>query len=240
MAEVTVKVCDVSVHYAGCSPLRDVSFECRPGELTMLCGPSGGGKTTLLRAINGLCEPSRGVIWTLGSRIPGRSSRDARAVWQQIGTVVQEVALFETMTALANVELALRATSANSRRPRAEATAWLERLGLADKLHQYPCQLSGGQRQRVALARAFVARPRLLLLDEPTSALDHESAGVVLDALKELIRDGASVVISSHRLDELARLCDQRICLADGHVCIGQPDYAKFPCNVTFKPALVA
>lgn len=238
-SSTTVRVCDVSVRYAGCSPLKHVSFECRAGEWTLLCGPSGGGKTTLLRAINGLCEPSEGVIWTLGSRIPGRSAREARTVWRQIGTVLQEVALFETKTARHNVELALRALSADPRRARSEATGWLERLGLGDKLDQYPCQLSGGQRQRVALARAFVTRPRLLVLDEPFSALDHDSAQVVVEALKQCARDGATVIISTHRLDEIACLCDQRIDLADGHIGIGRANYAEREARLGSQQATV-
>jgi ABC-type multidrug transport system ATPase subunit len=238
-SSVTVKACNVSVRYASCAALKDVSFQCHAGEWTLLCGPSGGGKTTLLRAINGLCEPSDGVIWTLGSRIPGRSAREARTVWRQIGTLLQEVALFETKTALQNVELALRALSVDSGRPRTEATAWLERLGLGDKLHQYPCQLSGGQRQRVALARTFVTRPRLLVLDEPFSALDHDSAQNVVEALKQFAHDGATVIISTHRLDEIACLCDQRIDLSDGHICIGHANYAEREARLSSRQATV-
>jgi len=211
MASTTVRVCDVTVAFGNCRPLDHVSFECHAGEWTLVYGPSGGGKSTLLRAINGLCPPTNGTIWTLGTCIPGRSTAEARRAWRQIGTVLQEIALFETKSALENVELALRAVGRDAKGARREATAWLERLGLADKLHEFPCTLSGGQSQRVALARALAVNPRLLLLDEPTSALDQHTARIAMAALKEFVEHGTTVIMSSHRVDEIARLCDRRI-----------------------------
>jgi polar amino acid transport system ATP-binding protein len=211
MASATVRVCDVTVAFGSCRALEHVSFECHAGEWTLIYGPSGGGKSTLLRAINGLCPPTKGAIWTLGTRIPGRSTAEARKAWRQIGTVLQEVALFETKTALENVELALRAVGREAKQVRRDATAWLGRLGLADKLHEFPCTLSGGQRQRVALARAMAVNPRLLVLDEPTSALDHDTARIAVAAVKEFVERGATVIMSSHRVDEIASLCDRRI-----------------------------
>jgi polar amino acid transport system ATP-binding protein len=211
MASATVRVCDVTVAFGSCRALENVSFECHAGEWTLIYGPSGGGKSTLLRAINGLCPPTNGTIWTLGTCIPGRSTAEARKAWRQIGTVLQEVALFETKTALENVELALRAVGRDAKQVRREATAWLERLGLADKLHEFPCTLSGGQRQRVSLARAMAVNPRLLVLDEPTSALDHDTARIAVAAVKEFVERGATVIMSSHRVDEIASLCDRRI-----------------------------
>jgi polar amino acid transport system ATP-binding protein len=211
MASATVRVCDVTVAFGGCRALENVSFECHAGEWTLIYGPSGGGKSTLLRAINGLCPPTSGTIWTLGTCIPGRSTEEARRAWRQIGTVLQEVALFETKTALENVELALRAVGRDAKQARRDATAWLERLGLVDKLHEFPCTLSGGQRQRVALARALAVNPRLLMLDEPTSALDHDTARIAVAAVKEFVEHGATVIMSSHRVDEIERLCDRRI-----------------------------
>jgi len=213
---VTIKVCDVSVSLGNARLLEGVSFQCYEGEWTLICGPTGAGKSTLLRAINGLCVPRHGQIWALGSKIPGRSHREARAVWRQTGTVLQEVALFETKTARENVELGLRAAGVDGRSARAQATQWLERLNLNGKGNEYQASLSGGERQRVALARAFAIHPRLLILDEPTSALDRATARVVLLAVRELVEQGCTVVMSSHRVEEIEEMCDQVISLCQG------------------------
>jgi len=215
---IAVRVEEVGVQISDVWLLEDVSFACRQGEWTLLDGPSGAGKSTLLRAINGLRTPTRGCIQTLGTSIPGRTRREARGVWRLTGTVLQEVALFETKTALQNVELALRSAGVDPSSARARTVEWLERMRLDDKLHEFPCNLSGGQCQRIALARALAVRPRLLLLDEPTSALDRELAGVFLEAVKQLVEQGTAVVMSSHRVDEVVELCNQRIFLRQGRI----------------------
>ena len=217
-ARVTLKVSDLSLRSGDYWLLDGVSFNSDEGTWTLVYGPSGSGKSTLLRAINGLLWPTRGTIWVMGTEIPGRSRRQARSIWRQTGTVLQEVALFETKTALQNVALALRSVGADRASARMRATIWLERLKLGDKLHEYPGRLSGGERQRVALARAFAVQPRLLLLDEPTSALDHATARIALEAMKELVEQGTTVVMSSHRVDEIVGMCDQQIALRHGQV----------------------
>jgi ABC-type polar amino acid transport system ATPase subunit len=216
--EITVKVSDVSVAVGDAQLLENVTFDCRAGEWTLIYGPTGSGKSTLLRAINGLRPLTRGYISTLGTRIPGRSGREARTVWRKTGTVLQEVALFETKTALENVALVLRTTGLDGQSARDRATNWLDHLSLGKKVQEYPCRLSGGERQRVALARAFAVQPRLLLLDEPTSALDKATAKIVLVTVKELVERGATVLMSSHRMDEIAEVCDQQIGLRDGQL----------------------
>jgi ABC-type methionine transport system ATPase subunit len=217
-ARITLKVSDLSLRIGDSWLLDGVSFNSDEGTWTLVYGPSGSGKSTLLRAINGLLWPTRGTIWAMGTEIPGRSRRQARSIWRQTGTVLQEVALFETKTALQNVALALRTVGADRASARMRATIWLERLKLGDKLHEYPSRLSGGERQRVALARAFAVQPRLLLLDEPTSALDHATARIALEAMKELVEQGTTVVMSSHRVDEIVGMCDQQIALRNGQV----------------------
>jgi ABC-type methionine transport system ATPase subunit len=213
---VTVRVADVSVVQRNACLLDHVSLECCAGEWTVIYGASGAGKSTLLRAINGLCPPVRGCIWTLGTRIPGRSQLDARAVWRQTGTVLQEIALFETRTALDNVMIGLQAAGCERRAAKAQAHHWLDRLKIGHKAAEYPARLSGGERQRVALARAFAIRPRLLILDEPTSALDRATARLVIEIGCELVDQGGTVVMSSHRVDEIAEQCDQRIGMSNG------------------------
>lgn len=219
--DIAVRVCDVTVDYRGTSILEGLSFECERGEWVLLAGPSGAGKSTLLRIINGLQLPTRGRVWTLGAPIPGRGRRQARAVWRQTGTLLQEVALFETKSARANVQLALTATGIDRESSRREALTWLERLGIGDKADAYPWRLSGGERQRVALARALAPRPTLLLLDEPTSALDSATAAVVLEAIEDLYKAGTTIVMSSHRENEVGAMCDKRIGLSKGRI-VGQ------------------
>jgi ABC-type methionine transport system ATPase subunit len=216
--EIAVRVRDLAFDYRATSILEDLSFECSEGEWVLIAGPSGAGKSTLLRIINGLQLPTHGRVWTLGSPIPGRGRRQARAVWRQTGTLLQEVALFETKSARGNVQLALTATGVDRATARREATAWLERLGIGDKADAYPWRLSGGERQRVALARALAPRPTLLLLDEPTSALDSATAAVVLETIDELRKAGTTVIMSSHREDEVAAMCDKRIGLSKGRM----------------------
>jgi ABC-type methionine transport system ATPase subunit len=216
--EPAVEFCCVAVDRDGDRLLDDISMTCQAGEITLVCGASGSGKTTLLRLINGLCCPTAGLVKILGSRIPGRSAGEARRVWRQSGTVLQEIALFETRTALRNVELVLRASGCDQSTARERAVYWLAQLGLGDKLHAYPCCLSGGQRQRVALARSLAAEPRLLILDEPTSALDAQASAHVLGLIRELAGQGTAVVMSSHKIEECLDTCDQFIELHRGRI----------------------
>ena len=215
---IAVRVANVSVNLQGSQVLESVSFECAAGEWTLVYGVSGSGKSTLLRAINGLVSPSQGCIWALGTPIPGRSRQDARRTWRQTGTLLQEIALFETKNVLENVELALRTVGVDRQPAREQAASWLERLKIGHKVYEYPAHLSGGERQRVALARAMAIHPRLLILDEPTSAVDQATAEIALIAIKELAEQGTAIVMSSHRLGEVAELCDQRIAMVQGRI----------------------
>ena len=215
---VNVRCCDVSVCVGKVTVISDVTFDCCEGEWVVLAGPSGAGKTTLLRAINGLCPPTGGKVWALGSWMPGRTRKEAQKAWRRTGTVQQDLALFESVTALDNVALGLRGTGRSRSEVRDEARSWLERFGLEDKGNAYPRSLSGGERQRVAIARALAPRPQLLILDEPTAHLDDGSARIVLTAVKELVQQGTTVVMSSHRDQEVAPLQTCRIELEDGRV----------------------
>jgi ABC-type multidrug transport system ATPase subunit len=132
------------------------------------------------------------------------------------------VALFETKSARANIELALRVAGCDRGTARHQALAWLERFSIAEKADEYPWRLSGGERQRVALARAMAPRPRLLIMDEPTSALDREMAQVVLEAVGELVRENTTVLMSSHREVEVVELCDRRLRLRKGRLIDGE------------------
>jgi ABC-type methionine transport system ATPase subunit len=215
---LNVRCCKLSVCVGDATVISDVTFACCAGEWVVLAGRSGAGKTTLLRAINGLCPPSIGRVWALGSWIPGRSRKEAREAWRQTGTVQQDLALFESATALENVAMGLRGTGMSRTEVRSEAFGWLERFGLQDKAQAHPQRLSGGERQRVAIARALAPKPSLLILDEPTAHLDDGSARVVLTAIKDLVHQGSTVVMSSHRDQEVADLQTCRIELDNGQV----------------------
>lgn len=217
MAEQAIVAADrIDITLCGRPVIHELSFGCQAGDWMLLTGPSGVGKSTLLRAINGLCTPQAGRLEVLGSRLPGRSSSAARRAWRHTGTLLQEIALFETRSARANVEIGLRAAGHDHRTSRRLAIEWLKRLGLDDRGDSYEWSLSGGQRQRVALARALAPRPQLLLLDEPTSALDQVTAQVVLSAVKELVEQGSTVVMSSHREDEVAEFANKRVRMGGG------------------------
>lgn len=215
---INVRCCELAVCVGAASIIEDVTFDCCKGEWVIISGPSGAGKTTLLRAINGLCPPRTGKVWALGSWIPGRSRQEAQRAWRRTGTVLQEGGLFSTRSAAANVELGLRSAGVDRASARVEARYWLERLGLGDKVAEYPARLSGGERQRVALARALAPRPQLLLLDEPTAHLDHGSARIVLLAIRDLVQNGATVIMSSHRREEVEDLRTCEIILDAGKV----------------------
>lgn len=215
---VNVRCCDLSVCVGEVTLIQDVTFNCCSGEWVVLAGPSGAGKTTLLRAINGLCPPSAGRVWALGSWMPGRSRREAELAWRRTGTVQQELALFESLSAVDNVAAGVRGPGVSRSEARRAARSWLDRFGLDDKHGSFPHALSGGERQRVALARALAPQPQLLILDEPTAHLDDGSARIVLTAIKDLVQQGATVVMSSHRDEEVASLQTCRIEMEAGRV----------------------
>jgi polar amino acid transport system ATP-binding protein len=195
--------------------LRGIDLDVAEHEVVTLIGASGSGKSTLLRCINLLETVDDGVIHLDGEDITDPRV-DADAVRRRIGVVFQAYNLFPHMSVLDNVTLAPRLVSKVDR-PTAEqrAVTLLERVGLADKAHEYPDRLSGGQQQRVAIVRALANEPRLLLLDEVTSALDPELVGEVLDLVRELKAAGMTIVMATHEMG-FARQAADRVCFLDG------------------------
>jgi polar amino acid transport system ATP-binding protein len=194
--------------------LRDVDLDVGEHEVVCLIGASGSGKSTLLRCVNLLERINAGRIFLRGEEITRRDV-DVNAVRRRIGIVFQAFNLFPHMTVLRNVTLA---TTRVLHKPRAEAeaeaTALLERFGLADKRPEYPDRLSGGQQQRVAIVRALAMQPELMLLDEVTSALDPELVAEVLSVIRELADAGMTMVIATHEMS-FARDTANRICFLD-------------------------
>jgi len=194
--------------------LRGVDLDVAEHEVVCLIGASGSGKSTLLRCVNLLERVNAGRIFLRGEEITRRDV-DVNAVRRRVGIVFQAFNLFPHMTVLRNITLA---TTRVLQKPRAEAeadaTALLERFGLADKRGEYPDRLSGGQQQRVAIVRALAMQPELMLLDEVTSALDPELVAEVLSVIRELADAGMTMVIATHEMS-FARDTANRVCFLD-------------------------
>jgi ABC-type polar amino acid transport system ATPase subunit len=211
--------------FAGFEALKGVSLKVRRGEIVCIVGPSGGGKSTLLRTINALEEIDAGSICVDGTNLPG-SRRDAQQVRREVGMVFQNFNLFPHLTVIRNVALApIRARGQSRDEAYARAERLLERVGVQDQKDKYPEQLSGGQRQRVAIARALAMEPRALLFDEPTSALDPEMVSEVLQVIKEVVHSGMTSVIVTHELAFAREVADRIVFMvAGGIVCEAGPD----------------
>jgi polar amino acid transport system ATP-binding protein len=209
-----LKLEGVRKSFGSAEVLRGVDLDVGEHEVVCLIGASGSGKSTLLRCVNLLERINAGRIFLRGEEITRRDV-DVNAVRRRIGIVFQAFNLFPHMTVLRNVTLA---TTRVLHKPRAEAeaeaTALLERFGLADKRAEYPDRLSGGQQQRVAIVRALAMQPELMLLDEVTSALDPELVAEVLSVIRELADAGMTMVIATHEMS-FARDTANRICFLD-------------------------
>ena len=214
-------VAGVSKSFGTLEVLTDISFQVEKGETVCVLGPSGSGKSTLLRCINWLERPDAGQIYLNGSQIGVNgaglvmSDRELSRIRTRIGMVFQHFALWPHLTVLQNL---MEAPVQVQKRPKAEvrdeALALLAKVGLSDKRNAFPAKLSGGQKQRVGIARALAMRPDLLLFDEPTSALDPELVGEVLVVMRELAREGMTMVVVTHEMG-FARDAATRILFLD-------------------------
>ena len=200
-------VAGISKKFGAVEVLNDVSFQVDKGETVCVLGPSGSGKSTLLRCINWLERPDAGQIYLNGKQIgvttggTVMTDRDLSAVRTRIGMVFQHFALWPHLTVLQNVtEAPIQAQKRPKAEVRDEALALLSKVGLIDKRDAFPARLSGGQKQRVGIARALALRPDLLLFDEPTSALDPELVGEVLVVMRDLAREGMTMVVVTHEM----------------------------------------
>ncbi len=199
--------------------LDDISQHIHPGEKVVVIGPSGSGKSTFLRCLNLLETPSAGTITFQGTVITDPKVKIDQ-VRQQMGMVFQHFNLFPNMTIRRNITLAPVRTGLMKQEEADElAGTLLQRVDLTDKADAYPSQLSGGQKQRVAIVRALAMKPQLMLFDEPTSALDPEMVGEVLDVMKELARDGMTMVVVTHEMG-FAREVGSRVVFMDGGVIV--------------------
>ncbi len=198
--------------------LNDISQHIHSGEKVVVIGPSGSGKSTFLRCLNLLETPTKGTITFQGTVITDPKVKIDQ-VRQQMGMVFQHFNLFPNMTIRKNITLApVRTGLMKQEEADAQADALLQRVGLTDKADVYPSQLSGGQKQRVAIVRALAMKPQVMLFDEPTSALDPEMVGEVLDVMKELAREGMTMVVVTHEMGFAREVGSRVLFMADGLV----------------------
>ena len=201
--------------------LRGISENVEKGEVLVVCGPSGSGKSTFIRCINRLEEYQKGTILFEGRDIHDKGV-DVNALRAEIGIVFQQFNLYPHLTVLKNVTLAPTKVRGMGRdEAEAVALALLERVGIHDQAHKYPAELSGGQQQRVAIARALAMKPKVMLFDEPTSALDPEMINEVLAVMKDLAREGMTMLCVTHEMG-FAREVADRVIFMDGGVVVEQ------------------
>ncbi len=234
MTELMVKAEGVHKRFGRLEVLKGIDLSVDRGQVMCILGPSGSGKSTFLRCINHLEKINAGRLWVDGELVGYRQEgdrlhelheREVARKRAEIGMVFQHFNLFPHMTALDNVALApiqVKGVPRSDARNRAQQL--LQRVGLGDKLGTYPVALSGCQQQRVAIARALAMEPKLMLFDEPTSALDPELVGDVLDAMRQLARDGMTMIVVTHEMGFAREAADQ-VVFMDGGVVVesGRP-----------------
>jgi polar amino acid transport system ATP-binding protein len=211
-----LKIEDLHKSFGDNEVLKGVSLSLNKGENKVIIGPSGTGKSTLLNNINRLVPPDQGRIYLDGEEITPKNINKMR---QQIGFVFQDFGLFNHLTALGNVRIGLLKVKKMNKKDATElAMEELRRVGLEDAAGQYPAELSGGQKQRVGIARALAMQPKLILFDEPTSALDPELIGEVLSVMKNLAKEGMTMLVVTHEMGFARTVSDEIIFMEHGHI----------------------
>ena len=233
MSELMVKAEGVHKSFGRLEVLKGIDLEVRRGEVMCILGPSGSGKSTFLRCINHLEKINAGRLSVDGELVGYRESagklhelheREVARKRAEIGMVFQHFNLFPHMTALENVTLApIQVKDVPRSDARNRGQQLLQRVGLGDKLATYPVALSGGQQQRVAIARSLAMEPKLMLFDEPTSALDPELVGEVLDVMRQLARDGMTMIVVTHEIGFAREVADAVVFMDDGVVVESGP-----------------
>ena len=203
-------------NYGGLQVLKGVDLTINKGDCVVLVGPSGCGKSTFLRCLNRLEEPDGGHVIFNGKEV---TDHDIDHVRQKMGMVFQHFNLFPHKTVLQNITMApVTLKKKTAEEAKAQATALLERIGLADKANEYPNMLSGGQKQRIAIVRALAMAPEVMLFDEPTSALDPEMVGEVLDLMRDLAKDGMTMVVVTHEMGFAREVADRVVFMSEGAI----------------------
>ena len=236
---VLIKVTGLKKHYnkGEVKALDGIDCEIRKGEVVVVIGPSGSGKSTFLRSLNLLEIPTEGTILFDGSNITHPKS-NINLHRQKMGMVFQHFNLFPHMTVLKNMTIApMKLLGKSKEEAEKKARELLERVGLGDRADAYPSQLSGGQKQRVAIVRALCMEPEVMLFDEPTSALDPEMVGEVLDVMKQLAREGMTMIVVTHEMG-FAREVGTRVIFMDDGVIIEENTPDEFFDHPTSERAI--
>ena len=223
-----IKVCNLKKSFGDNEVLKGINYEINQGEKIVVIGPSGSGKSTFLRCLNLLEVPTEGEIWFEDELITDKKC-DVNKIRQHMGMVFQHFNLFNNLTIMKNITLAPVNLKLKSKEEAAEdALRLLKLVGLEDKADAYPSQLSGGQKQRAAIVRSLAMNPKVMLFDEPTSALDPEMVGEVLQVMKNLAKDGMSMVVVTHEMGFAREVSDHVLFMADGYIVEDAPPQELF------------
>lgn len=229
--EPTLRMENICKTLGGLKILDNVSLSVPHGTLTVLIGPSGAGKSTFLQCINHLIPPDEGVVYLNGEKLNAKDKGALSRFRMQVGMIFQDFNLFDHLTALDNVGIALtKVKGVPKTQARKRAMEELARVGLKKRADLYPAELSGGQKQRVAIARALAMDPIAMLLDEPTSALDPELVGEVLAVIRDLARGGMTMIMATHQMDFARALATEIVFMEKGRIIEqGSPDALLSP-----------
>ena len=224
--EVMIEVDSVDKYFGDFQALKGIDMRVGKQEVVVVIGPSGSGKSTLIRCINRLEKHDRGRIVVDGIELSD-DLRNVQVVRRETGMVFQQFNLFPHLTVLDNITLAPRQVRRIPKREAVEqAMALLERVQIPEQAGKYPGQLSGGQQQRVAIARALAMKPKVMLFDEPTSALDPEMINEVLDTIKDLAREGMTMIVVTHEMGFAREVADRVVFMADAEIVeVGTPEH---------------
>ncbi len=215
MSKSAITLSRITKSFGATQVLKEISLDVSPGEVLVLIGASGSGKSTVLRIMSGLETADGGEIWV--NEVPLHDRKRSSEICGHVGMVFQQFNLFPHKTALGNVTLALiKAQKLSEAEANKRGMAALTRVGLAERAHHYPAQLSGGQQQRVAIARALAVEPKIMFFDEATSALDPELVGEVMEVMRSLAREGMTMVVVTHEMGFARKTADRVVFMDQG------------------------
>ena len=219
--KVVLSLQNVTKKFGKLTVLDDMSLDVHEHEIVVLCGPSGGGKSTLLRTINGLEKIDSGKIYYRDELITNKNIKEVR---KHVGMVFQSFNLFDNLTIQDNLTIApVKILKKNKQEAIAQAQKYMDTFGIGDKMHHYPHQLSGGQKQRVAIVRSMMMEPDVMLFDEPTSALDPEMIKEVLDSIRRLADIGMTMIIVTHEISFAREVASRVLFLEKAKIRVDAP-----------------
>ena len=235
-----INVENLSKNFGDLKVLKNISTTVNKGEVISIIGPSGSGKSTFLRCINKLEEPTEGHIYIDGMDLMDKNT-DINKIRERVGMVFQHFNLFPNMTVLENLTLSPTMVKKESKEEAEKYALYLlKKVGLSDKANSYPTQLSGGQKQRIAIARALAMKPEVILFDEPTSALDPEMIKEVLDVMRDLAKEGMTMLIVTHEMGFAKNVGNRILFMNNGEIIedCSPKDFFENPSNERIKDFL--